>query len=121
MVSMTDAAEVDTHLRTLRPFDSKCSIIATGGINRPPMVRSSGTEALFKRAQTLAAEMGFALKEAASGGGSDGNFTAALGIPTLDGMGAVGAGAHAAYEHIVIEFLMPRTALIAALILETSR
>lgn len=65
----------------------------------------------------MAAEMGFELDEAATGGGSDGNFTAALGIPTLDGMGAVGAGAHAANEHVLIEHLAPRTALLASMIL----
>jgi glutamate carboxypeptidase len=75
--------------------DPRCTLTVTGGINRPPMERSRGTVRLFRKAQTLARELGFTLNEASTGGGSDGNFTAALGIPTLDGMGAVGEGAHA--------------------------
>ena len=71
---------------------------------------------MFKRARGFAAELGFELDEAATGGGSDGNFTAALGVPTLDGMGAVGDGAHAAHESVVIEHLVPRTALLGAMI-----
>ena len=71
---------------------------------------------MFKRARGIAAHLGFDLGEAATGGGSDGNFTAALGVPTLDGMGAVGEGAHAAHESVVIEHLVPRTALLAAMI-----
>ena len=71
---------------------------------------------LFERARSLAAELGFALHEAATGGGSDGNFTAGLGIATLDGMGAVGEGAHAAHESILLDELLPRTALLAAMI-----
>jgi glutamate carboxypeptidase len=85
------------------------------------MERSAGTVALFERAKALAAEIGFDLTEAATGGGSDGNFTAALNVPTLDGMGAVGGGAHAADEHVVTEHLAPRTALLAAMIAEISR
>jgi glutamate carboxypeptidase len=71
---------------------------------------------LFREAKALAAELGFTLEEAASGGASDGNFTSALGIPTLDGMGAVGEGAHARHESIVVEHLAPRTALLAGLL-----
>jgi len=85
-------------------------------MNRPPMERSRGTAALFHRAATLAAELGFGLTEAATGGGSDGNFTAALGVPTLDGMGAVGEGAHATHESAVIAELAPRTMLLAAML-----
>jgi glutamate carboxypeptidase len=80
------------------------------------MERKSGTVALYKQARALAAEIGFRLDEAATGGGSDGNFTAALGVPTLDGLGAVGEGAHAPHESIFIAHLIPRTALLAALI-----
>ena len=80
------------------------------------MERSRGTVALFQQAKGLARAMGFALEEASTGGGSDGNFTAALGIPTLDGMGAVGEGAHAAHESIVVGELAKRTALLAAMI-----
>jgi glutamate carboxypeptidase len=81
------------------------------------MERTKGTAALFRRAQKLASLLGFPLQEASTGGGSDGNFTSALGIPTLDGMGAVGADAHAAHEHILAEYLAPRTALLAAMML----
>jgi glutamate carboxypeptidase len=83
------------------------------------MERTPGTVALFKQAKRLAAELGFTLDEASTGGGSDGNFTSALGVPTLDGMGAVGDGAHAAHESIVIEQLTPRTALLAAMVATT--
>jgi glutamate carboxypeptidase len=112
----SDAAYVDRLFRKLKVSDRHCKLTITGGINRPPMERKPGTIALFKKAQTLAAELGFALEEASTGGGSDGNFTAALGVPTLDGMGAVGDGAHAAHESVVIEHLVPRTALLAAMI-----
>jgi glutamate carboxypeptidase len=111
-----DAAYIEKLFRSLKVSDSHCKLTITGGINRPPMERKAGTIALFKRARGLAAELGFELDEAATGGGSDGNFTAALGLPTLDGMGAVGDGAHAAHESVVIEHLVPRTALLAAMI-----
>ena len=112
----TDAAYVEKLFRGLKVSDPHCKLTITGGINRPPMERKAGTVALFKKARSLAAELGFVLEEAATGGGSDGNFTAALGVPTLDGMGAVGDGAHAAHESVVIEHLVPRTALLAAMI-----
>jgi glutamate carboxypeptidase len=112
----SDAAYVEKLFRRLKVSDPKCKLTITGGINRPPMERKAGTIALFKKARALAKEIGFALEEAATGGGSDGNFTAALGVPTLDGMGAVGDGAHAAHESVVIEHLVPRTALLAAMI-----
>jgi glutamate carboxypeptidase len=115
----SDAKKVDRFFSSLRPFDRHCKLTVTGGINRPPMERKAGTIALFKQAQKLAAGLGFKVDEASTGGGSDGNFTAALGVPTLDGMGAIGAGAHAAHEHIVAEHLTPRTALLAAMIATT--
>ncbi len=111
-----DAPRVDRRFRALRPVDRKCTLEVTGGLNRPPMERTTGTVSLFRRAQTAAAELGFALQEASTGGGSDGNFTSALGIPTLDGMGAVGEGAHADHESILLEALVPRTALLAAML-----
>jgi glutamate carboxypeptidase len=112
-----DAAHVAKLFRSLRVTDKGCTLTVTGGINRPPMERKPGTVALFRRAQKLAAEIGLQLDEAATGGGSDGNFTAALGVPTLDGMGAVGAGAHAAHEHILRAHLAERTALLAGMLL----
>ena len=115
----TDAERVDALFHSLRVTDPACSLRVTGGMNRPPMERGAGTVRLFERARALAAELGFALGEAATGGGSDGNFTAGLGIPTLDGMGAVGEGAHAAHESILLDELLPRTALLAAMIAGT--
>jgi glutamate carboxypeptidase len=112
----SDAKHVERLFRSLKVSDPHCKLKITGGINRPPMERKAGTIALFKQARKLAADLGFELNEASTGGGSDGNFTAALGVPTLDGMGAVGEGAHAAHEHVVIEHLVPRTALLAALL-----
>lgn len=115
----SDEKRVERLFRSLKPFDKACKLTLTGGINRPPMERKAGTIALFKQAKKLAADLGFALDEAATGGGSDGNFTAALGVPTLDGMGAIGAGAHAAHEHILTEHIVPRTALLASMLATT--
>jgi glutamate carboxypeptidase len=111
-----DAQRIDRRFRTLRPVDRQCRLEISGGLNRPPMERTAGTVTLFRRAATMAAGLGFQLQEAATGGGSDGNFTSALGIPTLDGMGAVGEGAHAQHESILLDALVPRTALLAAMI-----
>jgi glutamate carboxypeptidase len=111
-----DAQRIDRRFRTLRAVDRQCRLEVSGGLNRPPMERTAGTVTLFRRAATMAAGLGFQLQEAATGGGSDGNFTSALGIPTLDGMGAVGEGAHAQHESILLEALVPRTALLAAMI-----
>ncbi|MGD0682926.1 MAG: M20 family metallopeptidase [Terracidiphilus sp.] len=100
----------------LKPADKRCKLTAQGGINRPPMERNRGTVQLYRQARTLAAQLGLSLDEALSGGASDGNFTSALGIPTLDGMGAVGEGAHARHESILVEHLAPRTALLAGML-----
>jgi glutamate carboxypeptidase len=113
---MKDAAGIDKKMRSLRPFNRKCKIEITGGINRPPMERTAGVAALYAQASAIARELGWKLGEAAVGGGSDGNFTAGLGIPTLDGLGGVGDGAHATHEHILISELPRRAALIAGLI-----
>jgi glutamate carboxypeptidase len=112
----TQAATLDRKLRSLKPFDKYCKLRAEGGINRMPMERNAGVAALYRKAQALAQQIGWKLEEAAVGGGSDGNFTAGLGIPTLDGMGAVGDGAHAAHEHIVISELPRRALLLAGMI-----
>jgi glutamate carboxypeptidase len=111
-----DAAEMHRRLRALKSFDRNCTISVTGEINRPPMQRTSGVIALYNKAQAIAESLGWRLEEAAVGGGSDGNFTAALGIPTLDGLGAVGEGAHAEHESVVISELPRRAALLAGLI-----
>jgi glutamate carboxypeptidase len=113
---MKDAAGIDKKMRSLRPFNRKCKIEIAGGINRPPMERTAGVAALYAQAAAIARELGWKLGEAAVGGGSDGNFTAGLGIPTLDGLGGVGDGAHAPHEHILISELPRRAALIAGLI-----
>jgi glutamate carboxypeptidase len=113
-----DGPRMDRKFAALRPVDKRCSLVVNGGINRPPMERTPGTVKLFRKASVLAAELGFTLCEAATGGASDGNFTSALGIPTLDGMGAVGEGAHAKHESVLIEHLAPRTALLAGMLAE---
>ncbi len=111
-----DALRVERMFRGLKVTDKACRLTVTGGINRPPMERKPRTVALFRLARGLAAEMGLTLEEAATGGGSDGNFTAAMGVPTLDGMGAVGAGAHAAHEHVEAKHLVERAVLLAGII-----
>jgi len=111
-----DGPRIEQKFKRLKSVDPRCSLTVTGGINRPPMERSRGTIKLYEKARALAAELGFALEEAATGGASDGNFTSALGIPTLDGMGAVGEGAHARHESVVIEHLALRTALLAGML-----
>jgi glutamate carboxypeptidase len=112
-----DGPRITRKFTALKAKDPRCSLTVIGGINRPPMERGRGTVRLFEKAQALAADLGFALDEAATGGASDGNFTAALGIPTLDGMGAVGEGAHSPNESVILEHLAPRTALLAAMLL----
>ena len=111
-----DSPRIERKFASLKAADRRCSISVTGGINRPPMERSRGTVELYRQARTLAAELGFILEEASTGGASDGNFTAALGVPTLDGLGAVGEGAHATHESILLEHLAPRTALLAGML-----
>lgn len=113
---LKDAAGIDKKMHGLRPFNRKCKIEITGGINRPPMERTAGVAALYALAAAIARELGWKLEEAAVGGGSDGNFTASLGLPTLDGLGGVGDGAHATHEHILISELPRRAALLAGLI-----
>jgi glutamate carboxypeptidase len=111
-----DGARMERKFAKLKAGDKRCTLTVSGGMNRPPMERKRGGVKLYRRARELAAELGLVLEEAATGGASDGNFTAALGIPTLDGMGAVGEGAHARHESIVVEHLAPRTALLAGLL-----
>ena len=113
---LKDGKEVDRKLRGLRPFNRKCKLEIRGGINRAPMERTPAVAGLYQKAADIAHQLGWKLEEAAVGGGSDGNLTAALGIPTLDGLGAVGEGAHTANESVVISELPRRAALLAALI-----
>jgi glutamate carboxypeptidase len=112
----TQAKALDRKFRALKPHDKHCRLTLDGGINRMPMERTAGVAALYKKAQAIAHQIDWELAEASVGGGSDGNFTAALGIPTLDGLGGAGAGAHAPHEHIVINELPRRSLLLASLI-----
>jgi glutamate carboxypeptidase len=114
--SAKQASEVNRKLRSLKPFDKHCKLEVSGGINRLPMERTVGVAALYKQARKIAVEMGWDLEEVAVGGGSDGNFTAGMGIPTLDGLGGVGEGAHAVHEYIVISELPRRAMLLAEMI-----
>ena len=112
----SDASRLERKFRNLKPQDRRTVLTVEGGLRRPPLVRSRGVARLYNLARKLAAELGAELGEARVGGGSDGNFTAALGIPTLDGLGGVGEGAHALNESILIDRIADRTALLAKLI-----
>lgn len=114
---LRDARWIDRKFQGLRPVDRRCSIEVAGGLNRPPMERTRGVAALFRAAQQIArAKLGVDLEESSTGGGSDGNFTAALGVPTLDGLGGVGEGAHAPHESILTAPAAQRIALLAHLV-----
>ncbi len=117
--SAKQASGLDRKLRSLKPFDKHCKLEMTGGINRLPMERTAGVADLYKKAQEVARQIDWKLEEAAVGGGSDGNFTAGMGIPTLDGLGGVGDGAHAVHEFIVISEL-PRRALLLGGMIESA-
>lgn len=110
-----DWEEVDAKFRSLQTFDPRCTLQIDGELNRPPLERNDANLALYETASRLATETGVPLGETAVGGGSDGNFTSALGIPTLDGMGAVGDGAHTPGEYILASRIADRVALLAAL------
>ena len=113
---LEDAKPLERKLLKLKPILKGARIEIRGGINRPPLERTPKVAALFRHAQNIALELGFELGEASTGGGSDGNLTAALGVPTLDGMGAVGDGAHSSREHILVRAFPQRAALIAGLL-----
>lgn len=116
--SREEANRVDAAIHALHPFNPAAQISVSGRFGRMPMERSEGARNLFQIAQRIGAAMGLALQEGASGGGSDGNFTAAMGIPTLDGLGPVGDGAHAEHEFVHIASLPERAALLAGLLCE---
>jgi glutamate carboxypeptidase len=111
-----EAERVETALFKLQPEDPGVSITVSGGMRRPPMERTERTAELFARVRAIGAELGLDLQEGSTGGGSDGNFSAAVGSPTLDGLGSPGAGAHADHEHIEIDGMIERGALLTALI-----
>lgn len=110
-----DVQHVDRLFARLRPQNRRCKLTVTGGVNRPPMEPNPATDELFIKAKNLARELGFSLQAKAVGGGSDGNFTSAL-VPTLDGLGAVGDGAHAKHEFLFVKEMPKRAALLSALI-----
>jgi glutamate carboxypeptidase len=116
--TLAEADRIERALRSLESITPGTRLAVSGGFNRPPMERSPGIAALFEQARGIARTLGLELNEGSTGGGSDGNFTAALGVPTLDGLGVRGGGAHAADEHILIDSLTERAALLAALLLE---
>jgi glutamate carboxypeptidase len=121
---VTTAQEGQRMTRTilgLKPIHPRTSLVVTGGITRPPWEISPGNQKLFEQARRVGATLGLDLWEAGSGGGSDGSFTAALGIPTLDGLGIVGDDAHALTEWVDLDSLPPRTALLAELLLHLGR
>ncbi len=116
VLRLKDAPGLEKKFRALKPFDKRCSLEVIGGLNRPPMERSAGNIRLFRTARDLARDLGVEVGESLSGGGSDGNFTAAMGIPTLDGLGGVGEGIHAPNESVLVNRIADRTALIAKLL-----
>jgi glutamate carboxypeptidase len=113
---MAEIDRVMAAVQGLKPILAGARLEISGGLNRPPMEHDAVMAKTFKQARQLAADIGLNLEEGSTGGGSDGNFTAALGIPTLDGMGAVGDGAHAAHEHVIISSLADRAALLATIL-----
>jgi glutamate carboxypeptidase len=114
--TVAEAARIDRLVKALTPHLPGATIAVTGGFSRPPLERTEAVVRLFETARAVAGELGQDLQEGATGGGSDGNFCAALGIPTLDGLGAVGDGAHALHEHVEIPALAPRAGLVAGLL-----
>jgi glutamate carboxypeptidase len=113
---VADMRRIERRLHALRPILPGAKLEVRGGFNRAPLERKSSA-VLFTKAKALAAQMGLSLGECTAGGGSDGNLTAAIGVPTLDGLGAVGHGAHSSDEHILVNTMPARAALLAALLL----
>jgi glutamate carboxypeptidase len=111
-----DGPALDRKFRRLKPVDTRCVLTVSGGLNRPPMERTPGIVKLFRKARAMALELGVRIEESSTGGGSDGNFVAGMGVPVLDGIGGVGEGAHAANESILVNRIADRAALIARLV-----
>src|SRR5437660_3544888 len=111
-----DAKRLEEAILNTKPFDERVALIATGGINRPPLERTEKVARLYALAREVAAALDFDLGEASVGGASDGNFAAAMNVPILDGLGIEGDGAHAAHEHIIVDKIAERGALLAGLI-----
>jgi glutamate carboxypeptidase len=113
-----EAERIETALENLQPAAAGVELRVVGEMNRPPMEHTEAIVELFHWVQKIGENLGLAIQEGSTGGGSDGNFTAALGVPTLDGLGAMGDGAHAVHEHILVSHLAPRTGLLAAILVE---
>ncbi len=116
IVRAEEGPKIEAKMKGLKAHNPKAILEVTGGINRPPLVRTSQIAALFSKAKEIAAGLGIEVDETGTGGASDGNFTAAMGIPTLDGMGVVGDGGHALSEHAVLSSLPERAAILAAML-----
>ncbi len=114
--SVADGERMERLLLETTALTPGCQVTMEGGMNRPPFAENPGILALYDKARSIAEQVGIALPRQHRGGGSDGNFTAAMGVPTLDGLGCPGAGAHASHEHILWEHLAPRAALMAGLL-----
>ena len=112
----TEGQRIESEIHNLKPYDERAKLVVSGGINRPPLERTDKVQALYEQARAIAALLDFDLGEASVGGASDGNFVGALGVPVLDGLGIEGDGAHAAHEHIVVDDIPLRGALLAGLI-----
>jgi glutamate carboxypeptidase len=119
--AIEDVERVESALRRLSARIPGTVLTIAGGVDRPPLERSPGVVRLYRKAHAVAAALGRDLGEGATGGGSDGNFTAALGVPTLDGLGPAGDGAHAHHEHVLIEDLAWRSALVCGLLADMER
>jgi glutamate carboxypeptidase len=119
--TLAEGQRLEKRIRKLRPKDPRCGFEIEGGVNRPPLERTPAVTDLFLKAKMLAAQIGMDLGEGETGGGSDGSFTAALGIPTLDGLGVEGDGAHAVHEHILVGDVPRRAALIGLLAQEVMK
>jgi glutamate carboxypeptidase len=114
--TVADGRWLEEQIRALKPSDARCSLDIQGGMNRPPLERTAEVIALYQKARSLATSLGMELGEGSTGGGSDGSYTAAMGIPTLDGLGVEGDGAHAVHEHIVVDDIPRRAALLCKLV-----
>ena len=114
--TMADGRRIEAAIRSMRPRNGRTELEITGGVERPPLERTDGVARLYDLARATASALGGGLDEGGTGGGSDGNFTAALGVPTLDGLGPQGDGAHALQEHVILQDLPWRAAFIASLL-----
>jgi len=119
--SVAAQERIDEVLRGLAPHDPRCEVAVRGGWNRPVMEPGSAIASMFALARTAAAQLGVELREVSVGGASDGNFAAAIGRPVLDGLGAVGAGAHARHEHVSIDGMVERSAVAAGVLAAFAR